>query len=141
MKKKLLFIFSLFLTLIPFNVLAEEFNFCNVSENPEVVAGFRFGGIIIFIVKIVVPIILIIMGMIDISKAVVESNQDAIKKNAITFGKRAIAAVLIFFVPAIMKGIFETISSWNNVKSDYETCINCLLDVQSCPSSAKIGNN
>lgn len=126
--------------LIPFNVLAEEFNFCDVSQNPEVVAGFRLGGIVILIVKIVVPIILIVMGMIDMAKAVVESNQDAIKKNAITFLKRAIAAILVFFVPAIMKTIFETVSSWNNVKSDYETCINCLLDVKSCPSSAKIGS-
>ena len=57
MRKKILFIFSLFLAVMPSIVLAEEFKFCDINQNPEILAGFRLGGIVLSIIKIVVPII------------------------------------------------------------------------------------
>ena len=140
MRKKLFIIFSLFLAIMPTFVLAEEFNFCDVSQNPEVLAGFRLGGIVLMIIKIVIPIVLIIMGMIDMSKAVIASDQGAIKKSAIVFGKRALAAVLIFFVPTIMQAIFESIDAWKDKSGEFNPCLKCLLNVSECPSNAKIGN-
>ena len=137
MRKKLFILFILFIAMMPSIVLA-EFEFCDINQNPEVLAGFRLGGIVITIIKIVVPIILIILGMIDMSKAVIDSNNDAIKKSAIVFGKRAIAAVLIFFVPAIMKSIFESIDSWKDKSGEFNPCLTCLLNVSECPSNAEI---
>ena len=141
MKKKLMVIFSLFMMFMPFNTVfaADAFKFCDVSQNPEVMAGFKLGAIVILIVKILVPIILIIMGMIDMSKAVVDSNQDAIKKNAIVFGKRAVAAILVFFVPTIILNLFELIGKYSDT-GEFAPCMECLLDISKCPSNAKIGS-
>lgn len=115
-----------------------DFNICDSTKNPTIMAGFKLGGIILMIIKIVVPILLIVWGMFDMSKAVVSDKQDAIKKSAITFGKRAIAGVLIFFVPTILLVAFSAVEEWTSIKGKYDACINCLLDVSSCKDASFI---
>ncbi len=58
---------------------------------------------IILLFQIAIPIILIVMGMVDLGKAVMASKDDEIKKAQMTLVKRAIAAVMVFFVIAIVK--------------------------------------
>ena len=107
----------------------------NTVEGRKIIAGFKFVGIIITIIKIVAPIILIVMGMIDISKAVVDGKDDSVKKSMITFLKRAIAAVLIFISPKILLALFNTITGFDNLENDgdYGYCVQCLLGGESCP--------
>ena len=50
-------------------------------------------GVVLLIFKIVIPIILIILGMIDLGKAVISSDEKAIQKSAKTLAFRIIAAV------------------------------------------------
>jgi len=74
-----------------------------VCENPEVLKVIFFGSIIVDIVKIVIPIGLIIMAMIDFSKGVTSNNDGDNKKNLSKLIKRFVYAVLIFAVPWIVK--------------------------------------
>ncbi len=61
---------------------------------------------IIPIIQIGIPIILIIMGTIDLGKAVVGSDEKKIKEAQSTLVKRAIAAVAVFFVTTLVVLVF-----------------------------------
>ena len=58
------------------------------------------------IIQVVVPILLIVMGMLDLGKAVAASKEEEIKKAQTLFIKRIVAAVLVFFIVAIVQLVF-----------------------------------
>ncbi len=57
---------------------------------------------VITIIQWAVPIILILVGSIDLVKAVMAGKEDDIKKNQNTLFKRVIAAVIVFLIPIIV---------------------------------------
>ena len=61
---------------------------------------------VITLIKIAVPILLIVFGMLDLGKAVVASKEDEIKNAQKMLIKRAIYAVAIFFVVLIVQLVF-----------------------------------
>lgn len=69
---------------------------------------------IIVVIKIAVPIILVIFGMLDLAKGVVAGKEDEIKKGQQVFIKRLIAAALVFFVITIVQLVMGLISSEDN---------------------------
>lgn len=79
----------------------------------------------ILIIKIVVPILLIIFGMLDLGKAVVASKEEEIKKGQQTFIKRVIAAVIVFFVIQIVQLLVGFIS---NGDQNISRCFNCFVN-------------
>ena len=92
-------------------------------------------------VMVLVPVILIIMGSIDMTKAVISNEGDAILKSAILFGKRALASVLVFMAPSVILGIFHMVDGMDNFDSKYKTCLDCILGDSSCPDVKFIQNN
>ena len=93
----------------------------------ETVVLWQFLGIVLMVVKIVIPLILIILGMVDLGKAVISSEDKAISKSAKSLLMRLIAAIVIFFVPTIVSAIFGLIGSFNDdVKADYDVCRTCI---------------
>ena len=111
--------------------------FCDVEENPGVVRAFKVGGYIIYILKIVIPILLIVMGSVDIFQAVIANDDKQLNKSIGLFAKRMIAGVVIFFIPTLVNYLFSLIDS--EVTTKYETCYSCLLDVSSCPEIPRVG--
>ena len=92
---------------------------------------FEFSGMfpylvstIILIIKIVVPILLIIFGMLDLGKAVVAAKEDEIKKGQHTFIKRLITAAIVFVVIQVVQLLIGFISSDKTVTS----CFNCFVN-------------
>ena len=71
---------------------------------------FNIVATIVTIIKIGVPIILIVLGMIDMGKAVASQKEDEIKKGQKTLMSRAIAAGIVFFVVAIVQLLFSVIN-------------------------------
>lgn len=92
---------------------------------------------IILLIKIAVPILLIIFGMLDLGKAVVASKEDEIKKGQQMFIKRAIAAVIVFFVIQIVQIVVRFVSGNDESISN---CFNCFINGESssnaCESTA-----
>jgi len=80
------------------NVLGDIQSMCS----GETVNLFVFIGNVILGFRILIPILLIIWGSIDLSKAVIAQKDDDIKKAQSTLMKRAIVAVVIFFLPAMV---------------------------------------
>ena len=131
LKKISLFITFICAISINSRILAVS-EFCDITSDMNVLAVFKLGGVLLNIVKIVVPLMLIILGMIDLSKAVISDKQDEIKNNAIIFAKRGIAAILVFFVPTIVLQLFGMVENWTKIEGDFKPCINCLLDTHTC---------
>lgn len=120
-----------FLFLIP-NAFADDtvFTFCRT----ETLQVFKILGIVITIIKIVIPLILIIFGTIDYGKAIIASDEKAIKTATNMLMKRAIAGVVIFFIPALIKALFGLVYNVNDLgnDSDFKKCTECLLDINKC---------
>ena len=68
-------------------------------------------GYIVTIVKIVIPILLIIFGMLDVGKAVIASKTDEVNKSLKGFAMRCIAAVLVFFLPSIVAVLLDAVAN------------------------------
>lgn len=82
---------------------------------------------IVTFIKIVVPIILIILGMIDLAKAVIASKEDEIKKAQQLFIKRLIAAVVVFLIVVIVQVLFNLLSSAGVADKSTWTCIKAFI--------------
>ena len=105
-----------------------------ICDNPTVLSVMRIVNIAILIIKIVVPILLIVYGMLDVGKAVVGSKDDEIKKSAKTLMYRAIAGIVIFFVPSLVVWLFQTVGSFNDAANatNFDDCKKCILTPWSC---------
>lgn len=97
-------------------------------------------GWFVFIMKIVVPLALIIMGMLDLGKAVIASEEKAINKSINTLLHRFIAAIVLFFIPSIVLALFNALTGFGATKNNenYRKCIRCLLEIQ---TASKEQNN
>lgn len=81
--------------------------------------------LIIVIIKIAVPIMLVILGMLDLGKAVAASKEDEIKKGQQMFVKRIVAAILVFVVTLVVQIVAKFASSKDvNVVN----CMNCFIN-------------
>lgn len=101
---------------------AADVEFCTHTANI-----WNLVGLVVYIIKIVVPLILIILGMVDLGKAVVSSDEKAINKAVGSLIKRFIAAVVLFFIPTIVNGVFRAIGAISGTAdSDYQVCVRCI---------------
>lgn len=81
---------------------------------------------IINILKIAIPILVIIFGLIDLGKAVMSAKEDDIKKNQGLLIKRVIVAVLVFFVVAVVQFVVGVVSGGD--KENVIDCIDCFVN-------------
>ena len=64
-------------------------------------------GKIINIIKIVIPIIIVILAMLDLGKAVMAGEEKQIKEAQSNAVKRIIVGIIIMFVPTIVNLILD----------------------------------
>ena len=90
----------------------------------ESIQIWTFIGWVLMFFKIAIPVILVVLGMIDLGKAVVGSKEDEIKKATTSLVKRAIAGVVIFFIPTIIGIIFGIVPDLD--RNDWDLCGACI---------------
>jgi len=80
---------------------------------------------LISIVSVVVPIILIVLGIIDFTKAVIAKDEKDMKTSQSMFIKRVIYAVAIFFVYTIVVFITNLVAKYfpNEGATDWMDCL------------------
>ena len=76
---------------------------------------------VIKVLQLVVPIGLIIMGTIDMAKAVIAGDEKKMKEAQQPFIKRIIAAVIVFLIPIIVNMVLSFVTTGN---SDWIDCWN-----------------
>ena len=101
-------------------------NFCAETASIWMILGY-----VVLIIKIVIPLLLIVFGMIDLGKAVIASKDDAIKSSVSSLVKRFIAAIAIFFVPTLVSAVFNLIGVVAEGQ-DSNICVQCVTNVGSC---------
>ena len=106
-------------------------NFCTDTANVWQVVGW-----IMTVFKIIIPLLLIIFGMLDLGKAVTSSKEDEIKKSTMSLMRRAIAAVVIFFIPTLVSVIIGLVN--DPAKGNYKPCAKCISNPMNdkCKSAA-----
>lgn len=100
----------LFIVLFGFNnVYALDTN--AICSNEYLIPFINIISTVVNLIKIVVPIILIILGMLDMGKAVASQKDENIKKGQKNLLSRCITAAIVFFVVAIVQLLMGIISN------------------------------
>ncbi len=110
-----------------FDFLSASGTICSDSNLKGI---FGIAGWIINIIKIAVPIILIVVGMIDMTKAIFAKDDSAIQSATSALVKKAIAAVSVFLVISIVMFLFAKVvgfTGWEN-----GNCAKCLNNPSEC---------
>ncbi len=87
----------------------------------------RILGYVIFAIKIATPIILIVVGMIDLAKAVTLNDEKEVKKAQNLLIKKAVAGVLVFLVITIVGLLTKLVGG-----DQYKSCNTCLNSPWNC---------
>ena len=82
---------------------------------------------IVDLLKIGVPVLLIIFGMLDLGKAVMAQKEDEIKRGQQMFVKRLIAAAIVFFVVVIVQFVVQLVDASDPNGTDTWTCVSKIL--------------
>lgn len=90
---------------------------------------FNLVAMIIKLIKIAVPILLIIFGMIDFAKSVVAKNEDDVKKFRKQFVSRLVSAFIVFSIVYIVGFSVNLISSVEDTTNEDGQTIS---DIWSC---------
>lgn len=79
-------------------------------------------------IKIFVPIILIIFGMLDLAKAITSNDDKAMKEAQGKLIKRLIYGIVIFLVVAIVQTVFGVLAKADSSTSNATSCISCFIN-------------
>lgn len=103
-----------------------------------------FTSLAVNAIKVVVPILLIFFGMLDLAKAVMSNDEKEMKGAQGKFIRRAIYAVVVFFVVAVVQLVFSTLGNAEQNSEDNKStenaanCISCFINgVDKCDTATK----
>ncbi len=93
-------------------------------------------------IKFLVPVILIVLGIVDMLRATTANDEKAMKEATGKFIRRIIAAVLVFFVVALIQFVIKLLanassqtgnSEVNDTANNITKCISCFIsDKNAC---------
>lgn len=83
------------------------------------------------IFKIVIPLIIIALGLVDLGKAAISSKPEEIKKSVTSLVWRLVGGIAIFFIPTIIMLVFGFVSGFATVqdsigKANWNVCYKCI---------------
>lgn len=84
---------------------------------------------LVTVVKIFIPIVLIFFGMIDLGKAVMGSDEKAMKESQSRLIKRFIYALLVFIIVSLVQVVFNFVAK---ADSENETGVGGAMSCVSC---------
>ena len=90
---------------------------------------------VVSIIQWVIPVILIVLGMIDLGKAVTSNDEKQMKEAQKTLIKRVVYAVLVLFIVAIVRFVFSALApsksgglNSNSPSTTISGCIDCFIN-------------
>ncbi len=96
---------------------------CNGTAVPYIAA--QITSIVITVIQIATPVIIILLGMIDLLKGVISQKEDEIKKGQQTFVKRLIVGICVFLVFVLVKFVIGVVVP--NEQGMWD-CVNCFVN-------------
>lgn len=104
----------------------KDVNICQPDSSSLKV--FQVIGYLLFIAKIIVPIILIILGSITFAKAALSNDEKSTIEAASMLGKKIIMGLAIFFIPTILDFGLSLINGVSDTMQKFESCTSCIFD-------------
>lgn len=101
------------------DILKENENDCGTVFNGDLK---KFTNKVMNLFYIVGPILLILFGTLDFSRATVSGEKDALNKAGKKFSKRLLATILLFLSPVIVNIIISLNTSGYDLKGDAYVC-------------------
>ena len=96
-------------------------SFCGATAVKNVL---YLAGLVVGVIRIAVPLILIVVGMIDLVKAITSQDDKQIKSATTLLVKRVVIAIAVFLIPTIVGLVMGVIS-----EDDYQSCVHCVTNV------------
>lgn len=140
--KNILKSFILITIFIPNLVYAT--NYDSICYEPGVMNAMKIIGYVVMVCKWVVPLIIIIFGMMDYTKAVASNDDKALNKATAALIRRIVAGIFVFLIPTIIIAILnitvKTDIDVNNEKTtigdtNFGKCTKCIFDPNNCNDS------
>lgn len=100
-----------------------------ICKEPTILKAFQITGKILYIVKIIIPVVLMIMGVFDFAKAVISTKNGGLGTATKTFFIRVIAGIAIFFLPTLVS---FTLGLLPKSELDFRECNVCLIHPNDC---------
>ena len=154
MKKYFIYILTVILTFLSFKTVAfasaknssilnnqNNYNYIlDVSaidalscSNENVMKVLKLFSVLFIILKVAIPLIIVILGIISLVKVIISDDQNMLSKTVSSLVMKIILGIFIFFLPNLISTIIGYIDEANNVKSEFAVCSQCLLDYSKCP--------
>ena len=103
----------------------------NICAEESVQRVLRLVGYIVVIIKVLVPLVLIVMGTIDLFKASVGKDSKDLTKSLKSLMMRIALGVFIFFIPNLVNWAFGMFNE-NSGGDTANACVTCVLDPGNC---------
>lgn len=95
----------------------------------------RIVGYVLLLIKIAVPIMLIVVGVLDLMKATTEKDEKKIKDAQNMLVKRVIVAVLVFLVTTLVSVVMRIVGN-----TSYTKCMECINNPTQCTVEEETGD-
>lgn len=102
-------------------IAGTESGFCAQTANV-----WQLVGTGIMLLKILIPIVLIVNGIIILGKAVISDDEKDMKNGWKMIIKKFVVAAVIFFLPTIISAMFGIVNGFNDLRDDYNVCRKCI---------------
>lgn len=148
MKKYFIIIFAVIMCFLASPVEALEIsrnNFLILDSYQKIVCGDTYAPMIAaqitrtvyMILQIATPLIIILLGMIDLGKAVMAHKEDDIKKSQQTFVKRLLVGASVFLVFVLAKFIVGLVAPAND-NAGMWNCVDCFVSGDNCTTKEEV---
>lgn len=88
----------------------------------------RTTNIIYTIIQIAIPVVLVLLGSIDLVKGIIAQKEEDIKKGQKMFIKRLIAGAIIFFIFMLIKLFVSLVADNDNDNNAIIDCLECFIE-------------
>ena len=112
-------------------------DFC---ENESMLRAFAIIRVFITVVKVMVPLLIIIKTTIDLTKAIIASNDNQIKEITTKIPRRLIAGLIIFLIPTLINYIFNALVPMQDTASSFASCTTCMTTASECDTLIDIAH-
>lgn len=130
-KKLYLYILLFLVVFLNVNIVyaatSSKLQFCDYSG---VRRTFMIIGIIINMVKIIVPIILMASAMVAFFKTITTGKTEDFKASLLQVVKQTVAGLVVFCLPGLIDYAFSLVDSYDT--TGFRACSTCLLDASHC---------
>lgn len=123
----LLLLVLYFVPNIVYAATSSKINFC---QYPGTRRTFKIIGLAINIAKVIAPLILIITGIIALSKTIISGKDEDFRASLTLLVRKAIAGIAIFLLPGIIDFAFDYLVGYDD--SSFTACTKCMLSPNSC---------